>query len=330
MLKRFLCGVSLLSLLCGTVSTPAQAEEVYVRNRLFKDAYILGGTTYVPVDSFLRAVDIPWSVDGGKLVIGTGDSPEWTPSGDTFTATRDGSDLSVTGIVRDGRIYVPAKELAEFVNYKVIYNADTGIVDVVQGRLTSAADQKAAQDLAASKKAEKDARDAAWQARLEKVKADRKAKEDAENAEADSDDDEEDDAPLATQSDSGTDVSDTGTQSEDAGDTDAADAGPPPEADLVVLSTTADPNNYTGEVVFRAVLQNQGNARATDVKANLVVIGPDEKEWVSKTLYHGPMAPDARWEITDNYKHRLRDAIPRGNYTVTVTPTFKSEATQEK
>ena len=77
---------------------------------------------------------------------------------------------------------------------------------------------------------------------------------------------------------------------------------------------------------FRAVLQNQGYAQATDVKARLVVVGPDGKEWIAKTIYHGPMAPDDRWEITEDYKHRLGAAIPRGNYDVRVSPTFKSAA----
>jgi hypothetical protein len=385
MLKRFLCGAAILSLLCGSVSTPTEAEELYVRNRLFKDAYFLGNKTYIPVDTFLRAIDMEWSVSNGMLVIGSGDSPEWAPQGETFRATRDGQDLVLTGIVRGDRIYVPAKELAEFVDYKVLYNADTGIVDVVQGRLTSSMDQKAAKEVASAKQAEKEARDAAWQKRVAAAKAAREAKvnevesevsesagimnEDLEakgNPDKDPSDtktqkiDGKDDranasyenerkpgeAPgimnedLEAKGNPDKDPSDTKTQKIDGKDDDAdasyesekpsSDVDPsddnsePAEADLVVLSTNADPNNYTGEVKFRAVLQNQGYAQATDVKARFVVTGPDGKEWVSKTLYHGPMEPDASWEITEDYKHRLGAAIPRGNYNVSVTPTFKS------
>lgn len=353
MLKRFLCGAAIISLLCGSVSTPTEAEEVYVRNRLFKDAYFVGNTTYIPVDTFLRAIDMDWTVENGMLVIGRGDSPEWTPSGETFRATRAGKDLSVTGIVRGDRIYVPAKDLAEFVDYKVLYNADTGIVDVVQGRLTSSMDQQAAKEVASAKQAEKQARDAAWQARVAKAQAARKAKEEAESTELQEtevdpteDPNEKSEEVLAAKGNPDVDPSDTDTQPIDGRDDEAnasyesedesskdvdatEEEGPPPEADLVVLSTNADPNNYTGEVKFRAVLQNQGYARATDVKARLVVTGPDGKEWVSKTIYHGPMAPDARWEITEDYRHRLGAAIPRGNYDVSVTPTFKSEPAQK-
>jgi len=343
MLKRFLCGAALLTMLCGSVSTPTQAEEVYVRNRLFKDAFVVGNKTYLPVDTFLRAIDMPWTYENGRLVIGRGDSPEWTATGETFLATREGNDLSLTGIVRGDRIYVPAKELAEFVDYKVIYNADTGIVDVVQGRLTSDMDEQAAKEVADANKAEVEARNAAWQARVDKARAERKAKEEAQQASDESAQDGNEEDVLAAKGDPETDPSDTKTQKIDGKDDradasyedesdgdgmngDAEDEGPPPEANLVVLSTNADPNNYTGEVKFRAVLQNQGYAQATDVKARLVVVGPDGKEWIAKTIYHGPMAPDDRWEITEDYKHRLGAAIPRGNYDVRVSPTFKSAA----
>ena len=343
MLKRFLCGAALLTMLCGSVSTPTQAEEVYVRNRLFKDAFVVGNKTYLPVDTFLRAIDVPWTYENGRLVLGRGDSPEWTATGETFLATREGKDLSLTGIVRGDRIYVPAKELAEFVDYKVIHNADTGIVYVVQGRLTSSMDEKAAKEVADANKAEVEARNAAWQARVEKARADRKAKEEAQQASDESAQDGNEEDVLAAKGDSEVDPSDTKPQKIDGKDDradasyedesngdgengDAASTEPPPEANLVVLSTNADPNNYTGEVKFRAVLQNQGYAQATDVQARLVVVGPDGKEWIAKTIYHGPMAPDARWEITEDYKHRLGAAIPRGNYDVRVSPTFKSAA----
>lgn len=342
MLKRFLCSAAIATLLCGSVSIPTEAEEVYVRNRLFKDAYMLGDTTYVPVDSFLRAVDMAWTVENGILVLGTGDSPEWSPQRDTFIASRNGNELVVNGILRGARIYVPAKELAEFVGYQVKYNADTGIVDIIQSRLTSSMDEKAAQEIAATNKAQKEARDAAWQERVAKAKAAREAKaaeEAAATEEADAEAGEDGETVLAAKGDPDVDPSDTKEQAIDGKDDranasyedespkdapDPTEEGPPPEAELIVLSTNAEPNNYTGEVKFRAVLQNQGYAKATDVKARFTVIGPDGKEWVAKTVYHAPMAPDERWEINETYKHRLGAAIPRGNYNVQVNPTFSS------
>ena len=72
MLKRFLGGAVLVAALCGSGVAPVQADEMYVRNRPFKDAYFMSGTTYVPVDGFLKAVRVPWSVNGSSIVVGNG------------------------------------------------------------------------------------------------------------------------------------------------------------------------------------------------------------------------------------------------------------------
>lgn len=347
MLKRFICGAFMIAALCGSSVAPAQADELYVRNRPFKDVYFSGGTAYVPVDGFLKAARVPWSVEGDTVVVGKGDSPALGDM-ESVTLVRDGQSTKLSGIVRGGKLYVSTKELAKLAGYKVVYNRSTGVVDVVKSRLTSNADEKAAEEVAAANQAEEEARDAAWQARVEKARAARKAKEEAAQAAADEDmesDGEGGEDVLEAKGDPDVDASDTTTAKVDGkedAEFDQTDKSedekpakedeekkPPPKADLVVLSADADPNNYDGTVVFKAVLQNQGYATATGVTAKLKVIGPDDKVWVQKTLYHADITPDGRWVITENYRHRAASAIPRGNYDVQVVPSFQSAAPKE-
>jgi Copper amine oxidase N-terminal domain len=350
MLKRFICGAVMVAALCGTGVAPAQADELYIRNRPFKDTYFIAGTTYVPVDGFLKAVKLPWSFDGSTVTVGTGSSPELTQSSETVVLVSNGQSSEIIGVLRSGRLYVPAKDIAKATGYGVIYNSDTGVVDVVKARFTNEADQQAATDVVAARQAEKEKRDAAWNARVEKARAAKKAKAEAEDATAD--DEEPDDAAADDKgsTDSTTTASGkTGDLEKGASDTaadkidgkednalDMADKSsdvdpsddkkPAPKADLVVLSADANPDNYSGKVVITAVLQNQGYASATNVRAQLTVTGPDGKEWINKTLYRGPIKADERWTITENYAHRLRSAIPRGDYNVQVVPSFESAA----
>ncbi len=267
-------------------------------------------------------------------MIGRGNSPDLSSFGESVSISGRGETTLLSGIVRNGRLYVPVKALAEAAGYSVVYNQSTGVVDVVKSRLANADDAKLAQDLADAREAEKKQREAAWQARVEKARADRKAKADAENTDVgdeDGDEPTEDDSDKVSDAKARTDKAPTVTAEDDEdGEVASADEkkdekpAPPPKAELVVLSTTADPNNYTGAVVFKAVLQNQGYATAGKVQARMIVIGPDGKQWLSKSFYHADIKPDGRWEITENYHHRAASAIPRGDYDVKVVPTFES------
>lgn len=352
MLKRFICGAFVVAALSGAGTAPVQAEELFVRNRPYKDVVFSGGTSYVTVDGFLNAVKVPWRLEGNTVVLGQGDSPDLSSSGESLSISNGGETLLLSGVVRNGRLYVPVKSIAEAAGYSVIYNQSTGVVDVVKSRLSNAEDAKIAQDIADTRLAEKQKRDEAWRAKVEKARADRQAKADAEKSkdDLDADDDEEegdaDSKKLDAKGNPDKDASDTkpaklntkadndDLDSYDSADTTKADkksddskdekAAPPPKADLVVLSSDAEPNNYTGDVVFKAVLQNQGYATAGKVQARLVVVGPDGKQWLSKTYYHPDIKPDGRWEITENYHHRAASAIPRGEYDVKVVPTFES------
>lgn len=102
-----------------------------------------------------------------------------------------------------------------------------------------------------------------------------------------------------------------------------------PPADLAVMSKRANPNTYTGEVTFDVQIQNTGGHTATDVKARFVVVGPDGKTWISKTVYHGPIPPGGKWEFTEEYKHRLGGQAVTDQdgrtFEITVTPEFKSK-----
>ncbi len=360
MLKRFICGAFTVAALCGSGVGPAQADELYVRNRPFKDAYFIGGTTYVPVDGFLKAVKTTWDVDGTTVTVGEGNSPQLSENSETITIVQGGRSRELSGILRAGRLYVPAKGLAEVVGYNVIYNRATGVVDVVKARFVTESDEKAAAEVVAARQAEQEKRDAAWKARVEKARAERKAKADAIEDTDPSDEDTSDstvdpsdetgpvadDALDMTQSrkDEDSDVSDTTPQKIDGKDDREADmkdrstdleedeikkTAPPLKAELVVLGADANPNNYTGDVVISATLQNQGYADATNIKAQLIVVGPDGKQWINKTLHHADIKPDGQWSITENYRHRLKGAIPGGAYDVQVIPTYDSAAPKE-
>lgn len=349
MSKRLICGAFMIAALCGTGTTQAQADELYIRNRPFKDVYFSGGSAYVPVDGFLKAIRVPWSTTGNMVTVGSGSSPALVSGDEMVTLVRGGESTQLSGIIRNGKLYVNSKEIAKATGYGLIYNRATGVFDVVKSRFTNESDEKAAAEVVAANEAAEAKRDAAWQARVEKARAARKAKEEAENAADDEDSDSldedtdedlgDEDMADATDSDSSKDMDedededededfDTTDKSSDAStaDTSDPDEGEPKKADLVVISTDAAPNLYNGEVKFSAVLQNQGYADATNVKARFVAVGPDGKTWVSKTLFHGDMAPDGRWVITEDYRHRLKGAAPRGEFKVTVTPEFDSAA----
>ncbi len=314
MLKKFLCGVAVAATL--TISAPAQAGELYVRNQPFSDHYLRMGSSYVSLDSFLKALGYSWDWRDGTLVVGSGPSPMPSNIETTIKVQMGDKVADLNATPRGDSVYVPVRELAEVLGYSVMHNNQTGVTDVVKSRLANASDSKIAQELRAAREAEdKERREALAQKRAEA--AERQAARDAAGAPSSEEADEEGDEPA------------TAAAPEPKVDSPAAPAeeekpAPPPEALLEVLSTDADPNLYTGEVTITAVLQNQGYAAATDVRAELTVIGPDGRTWVNKTLYHPPMDPDERWEILEYYTHRERAAIPRGEYVVTVKPHFKS------
>lgn len=314
MMKKYLYGAAILVAL----SAPISAEELFVRNRVFGDAYFVGGTTYVPVSGFLKAVDVSWSDSGSTVSLGSGDSPESAFDSEAITVTQGEKSIDLTGVMRNGKLYVPVKNLANFVGYTVIHNSDTGIVDVVKTREYNSADAQAEKDVAATKAAESEARKASREARQakEKAYADAKAKAKGESTEAEEAEGEE--SAEAKPAESGV------KEGQATAGEDEEKPKEPPKANVVVLSSEATPNYYTGEVIFRAVIQNQGFAPAENLTAQLTATGPDGKVWLTKNYHHAPLAVDGRWEIEEKYNHRLKSAMPRGDFNVVVTPKFTS------
>lgn len=339
MLKKFFSGAVLVAALSLSGPTPAQANELYVRNQPFGDAYFIGNSTYVPVEGFLKAIDVPWAKNGSTVVLGRGSSPALSSVSDRVTFNADGRQASLVGIVKGNQLYVPAGELARLVGYGVVRNNHTGVVDIVKAHQITELEKKIARQVKAEADARRAARRAKWQERVAKLRAEREAKEAAE-AEGDGgdddddefyddDDDDPDDEGSTKRSKKPKETAEAPPPDEEDDDKEEKKPEPPPEAELVVLSSEANPNTYTGEVTFRAVVQNQGFAAATDVKATFKAIGPDGKTWISKTVYHpGPIATDGRWEIVEEYRHRLggqavtdKDGV---GFQVNVKPSFKS------
>lgn len=321
MMKKYLYGLAV----AVALSAPISADELYVRNRAFGDAHFVQGTTYVPAGSFLKALGVAWSANGSNVRLGSGDSPESAFENPNVTVVYGDKSLDLSGMLRGGKLYVPAKELATLVGYSVLHNPNTGVVDVVKGRNYTSADSAAEKEVAAAHAAAKDALKADREARQakEKAAAEAKAKASGEEGEEDEEADEAD-----TEDESATDSAAVAPAS-DAQPAASEEPKEPPKANLVVLSNDADPNYYTGECTFRAVIQNQGFAPAEGISAQFTVTGPDNRVWVKKTLYHGPLAVDGRWEISEKYKHPLASSMPRGNFTVDVVPKFTSGAVSE-
>lgn len=342
MLKKFFCGAVLLAALSFSGPAPAHANELYVRNQPFGDAYFVGTSTYVPVEGFLKAVEVPWTKQGSTVVLGRGSSPSLSTTSDRVTFNADGRQASLIGIVRGNQIYVPAGELARLVGYGVVRNNHTGVVDIVKAHRITEVERKIAAQVKADAEARAAKRKAKWQERIAKLRAEREAKEAAEAEAAgegddddefyDDDEDDPDDEGSKKTSKKPKETADAPAPDEDDDDDEPKKEEkpePPPEAELVVLSSEAYPNTYTGEVEFRAVVQNQGFATAKDVRASFKVVGPDGKTWITKNLYHAPIKADGRWEIVENYTHRLggqavTDQEGRG-FVIKVKPTFTSE-----
>ncbi|MGE0495823.1 MAG: hypothetical protein AB7S38_41845 [Vulcanimicrobiota bacterium] len=349
-----------LGLLAAVVffSTAASAKELYVRNQPFRDAYFAGSETYVPLSSFLKATGTAWEVDGSTVtILKHGSSPAIAEAQVTL---KQGSDsLSVDGIQRGQRVYVPLKPVAKFLGLGVIDNSTTGIVDVVSGRLISKSDEQAAQELKDAKQAKHDAQQEAWAKRVEKHRAameEKKAKEEAASADEDEeeaasadsedeeaasvdDEDEAEDKSVAAadddkekktvkskktkkeEADEEEEVEETPAPAPEADKKDETPP-PPPKAELLVENKDANPNYYTGDVVFTVTVVNRGNAPAENVRGVLKVVGPDKRVWVTKNVY-GPKVPaNGTWTITEPYKHRAGPAMPRGAFDIDLKVNF--------
>ena len=354
--KHIVAGALISAALFGG---SVQADELYVHNRPFMEANFVGRTAYVPVSSFLKSVGMGYRKSGDRIVVSEGGTAP--PLEDNqVTVSYRGKQQTFSGTVRGGKVYVQLKPLAELLGLKVNHNMASGIVDVVQGRLRTAEDEKAAEELVAAKEADRLAKKEAWDktvaAHREKVAA-RKAAEEAEKADEEGDETKADgeggeegdekagdekgaDDKAATSDETSDDeekevakddepkevekVTESDTKESETEKEDEKKNEPPPKADLVIISQDANPNLYTGEVTFTVVAENQGYAPAEGVTARLKVTGPDNRVWLNKTVYGRNLAPDQRWEVVEKYKHRDGAAMPRGDFQIDFSPNFKS------
>ncbi len=333
MKTRILVGVlTVLTLLTAI----APAKELYVRNQPFRDAYFAGSRTYVPLTAFLKATGHKWNVDGDTImVVEKGPSPAFNAT--QFTLKSQGKSMDLTGIQRGDRVYVDLKPVAKALGLGVLSNEETGIVDVVKGHLISDADKAAEEELMSAKAEQKAQRREAWEKRVsshrEKVEAEKAAAEAAEEESEDGDEEMTEEGEQSSDSDAEDEPKKTAKKVEEKPaevaktaepEENKEEEEPPPAADLVVYSKDAAPNYYTGDVIFSAVVRNQGNAPAQGVQGRMKVTGPDNRVWISKTFYGPTLAPDANWNIKENYKHRDGPAMPRGTFDISLDLDFKT------
>lgn len=334
--------------LVAFIAPLANAAQVYVRNRPFKEAVVIGGETYVPVDSFLRAAGFTWQAGDGVILIreGKGSAPDLTAAS---RLSYGGRTLEVETITRGDRLYAPLRSLARGVGFTVNSNNATGIVDVVKGREISESDMSAAAEVEKLRAEKAAAAKAAAEARKKAREEEAKAEEEEAKAKTDGEEIAKTEGEEATEAGDKSEKGEKSTKSSkssksakgeksaksegDVAVTPSATPSPaatpaaspssapeaPKEANLVVQNENAAANDYTGVVTVTALVVNQGDATAKSVSARYQLIGPDGKTWESATLYGPNLEPDKSWSISRTYKHPAGASMPRGS----LTPKFQ-------
>lgn len=174
---RYRVGVVGLALAClWGGSLPLAAEEVYIHNRPFKRVLYQERSLYAPLEELLQALRVTYRVraDGrvffqreapsapqASILTGGGaegqgglnvKAPREIEAGrietSTFTAEYAGVVFPVEGMMRDGEVWVPVRQLAEHLGLEVKSNPQTGIIDILRPRQITDSDRWAAQELA--------------------------------------------------------------------------------------------------------------------------------------------------------------------------------------
>ena len=332
----------------------ADAQTVYVRNRPFPDRVSIGGTTFVPAEELLRALRLDWSAqEDGSLVVRPGSGLGQPIQNQSFLLRCGERSLIVEGLTRGSAVWVPLRPVAETLGFTVTYTPSTDILDVVAARPISAADEAAAAEVAAAAAAREQAIQEAWNKRREAIQAERKAREEAEAAKAA-------EAGQAGEAAAGqapapgggegtfppemagqpsgaakpAPAPESGAPAEAAAPapeaapspSPAASPAPPPkpaEALLIVVNPLAVPDYYTGNVRITARIQNNGEADASNVVANITLLGPDGSVWNRQTKYYDRIKVDDSWNLETSWRHLQGNAMPRGVPTVTVDLDYK-------
>ncbi|MGM9998718.1 MAG: hypothetical protein ACI38Q_04915 [Candidatus Bruticola sp.] len=181
-------------------AAPVQADEVYVRNKPFKQVVYVESSLYAPLYSLVKAMRSGISVNNdGRLI--------FVPEADSLSASEFESALTVRGwlsasqsegvfeseydqtvfpvpyIKRGGEIWVPVRLISERLGFTIKNYPATGIIDIVAPRPISNQDRLAAEELKAEKAAQvKRAEKVLAVRRAEKIKRRQQEAEEAKKA----------------------------------------------------------------------------------------------------------------------------------------------------
>lgn len=319
------------------LSSAVSAQDVYVRNKPFKEAVNIGGTVYVPFAELMGAFQIKWYADSnGNVVAGT-DRRGGHISSDYFELTYNGKTIGVQGMTRGDRVWVPIKPVAQVCGYEVSENKALGTLDIMKGREINAADRKAAAEIEAEHAAkerelqEKYAamREARLAAQKEKEAKDAEKAGTAEKTEEGAFPEGFDKAPAAENAE----ASEPAASAQQPAETAEADASSDeaaveekepehvPEAKLFAFYPRAICDD--SRVTYSVAIKNTGDKDATNVKATLVICGPDGSVWDTIVKANASVAAGATWQISDSYATmRASNAAGGIDLTVKVTLNF--------
>jgi hypothetical protein len=335
MKKTLLFGV-LAAATCFPLA--ASAQELFVRNRPFKQAIKAGSETFVPADSFLRALGYNWSVSGDTVTLSQSAASNPTLPAGNFKFVLGDKSLPLELSSRGQKSFVSMVPLAKFLGFNVS-NAG-GITDVAKGRFSNETDKKLAAEVNQAKLAEEKATKEAWEKKAAEIK---KKREDKEKSSEEGDKADEKDSKDAKDSKSET-IGDSEKTAKGKKDKDkvAADAKAPvatdskaepaaakdekknepkPAARLEVFQAEATPDYSTGVIKIRTEVRNQGNGPSSgSVSGTLSLYGtsPDGKEslWYQTSIRGPVLKPDQNWTNAVEWKHRDGSAMPHGNLRV--------------
>ncbi len=341
---------ALAALLAAVVllMSAADAQTLYVRNRPFQNRVNLGGTMYVPLEEFLQALKMDWVVQAdGAVEVSPGTGSGVPVTAESFALRSQGRSLRVDGALRDSKVWVPLRPVAEFLKFSVVYSPEIDVLDVVAGRLTTEEDREIAARIESERAASEKATQEAWEARKAQIEAERKAREEAERKAR-----EEAQAGEAAQTgEAETTGGAEGTfPAEMSGRPSAAKPSPAPrstpkptatpspspspapapapapspspkpapEALLIVVNPLATADYFTGRVRCTARIQNNGEAAATGISARVILKGSDGSVWNRQTLYRDSLQVDESWNLETTWTHPSKSSMPRGIPTATV------------
>ncbi len=333
MKKTLLLGV-LAAATCFPVA--ASAQELFVRNRPFKQAIRAGSETFVPADSFLRALGYNWTVTGDTVTLSQSAAANPPLAAGNYKFMMGSKSLPLEVSSRGQKSFVSMVPLARFLGFNVT-NSE-GITDVAKGRFSTETDKKLAAEVNEAKLAEEKATKDAWAKKAAEIKKKREDKEAAsEEAGSEGKDGSDtgdkktetigDSKPAKGSKTKAEKVEKVEDKPQVAAETKAEPAAkeekknePKPAARLEVFQAEATPDYSTGVIKIRTEVRNQGNAPADSVAGTLFLYGttPEGKEtlWY-KTSVRGPvLKPDQNWTNVVDWKHRDGSAMPHGNLRV--------------